>query len=259
MKSKLFVIFAFVFSLSANAQTSGTLSFSVTTKSAGGNYSPRHLLAIWIENTGGTFIKTKIKYGNSYLQYLNVWKSKSGSNVVDATTGQTLQSHGTRTFTWNATNVSGALVPDGDYKIWIQMTDKNANGATANVTFTKGPNAISNQTFADQGNYTQTSLSWTPSTGIIENTSDFDFTVYPNPFNNETFIKFENKTNDNPEIEIYDIKGSAVKTINYNNIQTENTVIWDGTNQLNKKVSEGLYIVKIKIGENTSYKKILKR
>ena len=47
---------------------------------------------------------------------------------MDATTGPTLQNHGTRTFTWNATNVSGALVPDGDYKIWIQMTDKNANG-----------------------------------------------------------------------------------------------------------------------------------
>ncbi len=257
MKLKLFIIATFAIIMKVNAQTPGTLTFSVTTTNAGGNYSPRHLLAIWIETSDGSFVKTKIKYGYNYLQYLNVWKNKSASNVVDATTGETLKSHGTRTFTWNATDISNVLVPDKDYKIWLQMTDKNSNGATANVTFTKGPNAIVNQTFANQGNYTNMSLSWTPTTDINENKNDFETLVFPNPFVNETYIKFTNETTFIPEITVTDLKGSLIKNLTQDFTQAHNVVVWNGTNQKNQKVNEGLYFIKIKIGEKIAIKKVL--
>ena len=46
--------------------TPGTLSFSVTTVTLNGTYKPKHIMAVWIENESGQFIKTKIKYGYSY-------------------------------------------------------------------------------------------------------------------------------------------------------------------------------------------------
>ncbi len=103
------------------SQTTGTLSFSVTTTSSGG-FSPEHFLAIWIENNSGTFIKTKVRYTNSGdLDHMQTWVTKSGQNVVDAITGSTLTTHGTVTFLWNGTNVAGSVVPDGSYFVWLEM------------------------------------------------------------------------------------------------------------------------------------------
>jgi hypothetical protein len=44
--------------VSIYGQTPGTFNFTVTTTSTGG-YSPRHLIAIWIENSSAAFIRQK--------------------------------------------------------------------------------------------------------------------------------------------------------------------------------------------------------
>jgi hypothetical protein len=62
------------------------------------------------------------------VQYLYQWKANSSSNVTDATTGATLANHQTHTVTWNCKNVSQVVVPDGDYKVWIEFTDDNIQG-----------------------------------------------------------------------------------------------------------------------------------
>ena len=81
------------------AQTEGTLTVSLTTSSAGGNYSPRNIVAIWIEDDNGNFVKTLMAYANVRKTHLNTWEastSAAGSiyNVVDAITGVTKTSHG---------------------------------------------------------------------------------------------------------------------------------------------------------------------
>jgi len=57
--------------LSANwiiAQTNGTLAVSVTTSSTGGNYAPRNIVAIWVEDNSGKFVKTLLAYANVWYR-----------------------------------------------------------------------------------------------------------------------------------------------------------------------------------------------
>ncbi|MCF8379576.1 MAG: DUF2271 domain-containing protein [Bacteroidales bacterium] len=126
--------------------SSGELSFTVRTVSAGGNYSPKHVLVIWIE-ANNQFVKTRLLRGNQRKQYLYTWKASTtaaGSiyNVVDAITGSTLTSHTTHTVTWDCLDLDGNIVPDGEYTLWVEFTDKHAQGPLYNINFTKGPEAI---------------------------------------------------------------------------------------------------------------------
>ena len=175
-------------------QTAGTLSFSVTTTSTGG-YSPSNLLAIWIENNSTAFIKTKIRYaGPDDLDHLQTWVTKSGQNVVDATTGPTRTSHGTITFLWNGTNTSGAVVPDGSYSVWLEMAWASSltTGKTVNsYPFTKGA-TVFHSAPTNTANLLSMILDWTPATtaveGILENK---DIKAYPNPTTGVFSIDFK--------------------------------------------------------------------
>jgi hypothetical protein len=166
------------------SQTNGTFSFSVTTTAPSGSYGTENLLAIWIENSQSAFIKTKVKYLSGELDHMATWVSKSGQNVVDATTGPTRAGHGTVTFLWNGTDVNGTLMPDGSYKVWLEMAwDRSlTTGKTVNsFTFTKGVSAF-NSTPANTANFLSIVLDWTPlSTGIEGMLESKDMIVYPNP------------------------------------------------------------------------------
>jgi len=209
------------------SQTSGTFSFSVTTTSTGG-YSPRHLLAIWIQNnnTSGSssgFVKTKIKYANNSNTngHLQTWKASSGSNVVDAVTGSTLNTHGTVTFMWNGTDVTGTLVPDGEYYTWLEMAwdDPIPAGKTINsFPFTKGATLFTS-TPANTTNFLDLSLTWTPlSTGIEGSMENEDIILYPNPSSGMIKIDFK-KSEDECLIQVFSETGLLVHNERILNLQ----------------------------------------
>lgn len=122
-----------------DAKSAGQLTFTVRTVNAGGNYAPKHVFAIWIEDMDG-FVKTRKAMANSRKQYLYTWKAASNYNVVDAITGSTLNTHQTHTVIWDCTDLDGDLVPDGDYQIWVEFTSQHAQGPLSTHTFTKGEN-----------------------------------------------------------------------------------------------------------------------
>lgn len=140
----------------------GDLTFTVRTVAAPGNYSPKHVLAIWIEDDNG-FVKTRKLRGNSKKQYLYTWVAASNYNVVDAITGSTLTSHQTHTVSWDCTDLSGNIVPDGDYTVFTEFTSAHAQGPLTSVTFTKGPDAIS-LNLPDETYFKDMVLSFTPFT-----------------------------------------------------------------------------------------------
>jgi PKD repeat protein len=121
--------------------TPGTVTFTVKTLPAGGNYAPRHVLAIWVEHNG-TFVKTRKAMANQRKQYLYMWKASSNYNVVDAITGPTLTSHQTHTVTWDCTDLDGNVVLDSDYTMIIEFTDKHAQGPFYEIDFTKGTEPV---------------------------------------------------------------------------------------------------------------------
>ena len=134
--------FSFADTDQTKATSSGEVTFTVRTVTEGGNYAPKHVLAIWVEDING-FVKTRKAMADQRIQYLYTWKAASNFNVVDAITGPTLTSHQTHTVSWDCTDLDGEIVPDGDYVVWAEFTEKHAQGPLYNITFTKGPDAQS--------------------------------------------------------------------------------------------------------------------
>lgn len=147
-------------SLYSQEKTEGTLSFTVETISNGGNYSPKHVLAIWIEDGSG-FVKTSKLRANNRKKYLYTWNNRSSQNTVDAITGATLGSHQSHTISWDGTDVNGTVVPDGDYKVRVEFTDEHAQGPLYSLTFTKGTEEVSLSP-DNSGKFKNISLTWIP-------------------------------------------------------------------------------------------------
>lgn len=262
MKIKKLLIAIFALSLfilvfaqkNSSAQTTGNLTFSVTTTEPSGGYTNKFVLAIWIRDNAGNFVKTKIKYAAARVQWLNVWVSNSGQNTVDATTGATKTQHGTFTINWNATDIAASLVPDGIYEVWVQMADANANGPTTSVSFTKGPSAV-NLTPANSGNFTNMVLNWTPSNiGIGKYSENNAFTVYPNPVTDQTAVNFTLESPADVTISVHDVNGKVIKIIADDNMDA-------GSYSLpvnpDNNLKNGIYFIKFYNGRTVKTSKII--
>lgn len=163
---------SFVSDLKSQTATDGEMTFSVSTVTANGNFSPRHVLAIWVEDQSG-FVLTRKLRGDNRKEYLYTWNNNSGGNVVDATTGATLSSHQTHTVTWDCRNVNGELVSDGEYKVIVEFTEEHAQGPLREVTFTKASGTVS-LTPADDANFTDIELIFEP---IAALTASYTYSV----------------------------------------------------------------------------------
>src|SRR5690349_11862818 len=115
-----------------------SLAFDVLTHSQGGKYSPKNIGAIWIETSGGDFVKTLEVWAQRRAGHLTRWKNETGSNRVDAVSSATLRSHVVHNVTWDLSDVSGNAVEPGDYKLVIEATDRDSTGASQEIPFTLG-------------------------------------------------------------------------------------------------------------------------
>ncbi len=81
---------------------------------------------------------------------------------------------------------------------------------------------------------------------------------FPNPFNPSTNINYELSTSSHVVLAIYNLVGQEVKTL-VNEIQTPGTiaVIWDGRNEVGEEVGSGVYIYRLRVGEEAQTKKML--
>jgi hypothetical protein len=228
-------------------QTSGTLSVSVSTKSAGGNYSPKNVMAVWIENNSGKFIKTLLVYGDKRKTHLNVWESSTslaGStfNSVDAITGATQTNHGLRNCNWDGTDFSRLSVPDGDYKLRMELTDKNETGNVASLNFTKGPKPYKLNSSTIPG-FSTVSINWSVKdfTPRQERVSSIDTVVSPNPGSGKFTIITKNVVS----LKVTSLTGRV--------ICISETPTFDLTDQPN-----GIYFVTIKTNQESIVRKVIK-
>lgn len=251
MKKKLlFILFATLsFTLyaqngtieSVNASTSGTLTVSVTTKAGSlQGYSPSNIMAIWIVDNSGVFVKTLLAQANTRKSDLYKWKAATSTyNVVDAVTGATQSSYGLRTCTWNATNVSKAVVADGNYTVWMEVTDDAVQGPLTSYTFAKGPTAVT-LTPANLTNFTGISIQWVPAVTAIEQVKlENLYAVYPNPTTSSIFV---NGT-DIKEIEIFTITGKSLFKTNQQKINLSS--LQRGTYLAHITTEKGVFVKKI--------------
>lgn len=210
------MIFLLVFSIFISylsAQTEGTLTVSATTSQTSiPNYAPKNIVAMWIEDSSGKFVKTLLAYAGERKQHLKTWKgvttvAGSAYNTVDAITGATKTSHAARTCTWNSKNRFSVLVADGTYTLKMELTDND--GAKQNLaafTFTKGTSIQTLTPSATSGFY-NISIEWVPLNTAIEDVEENNnYIIYPNPASNS----FSVTGDDIKRIEICSLDGKKL-------------------------------------------------
>jgi len=188
MKHLLFItLLFFIFIGTGLGQSSGQLDVSFSSSHAGGNYKPKNIVAVWVETSEGAFVKTLLAYANKRKTHLNTWQASTkaaGSeyNTVDAITGATKNSHATRSCSWDGMDFNGNSMPDGDYKLWMELTDKNSTGNYSSFDFSKGPDQQQLNP-SDEPSFGSLAITWSPSTtSLIASTNDqYKNYVFPNP------------------------------------------------------------------------------
>jgi len=139
-----------------------TLEFTTTT--TGKPFAPRHVLAVWVTDDQGRFVRTLQCNANRYRRHLVQWTRNSETNLVDAVTSASLTEHTTHTVTWDCRNAAGQLVKDGRYRLRVEFTEANGAGPATPETllqFTKGANAVSLKPLS-QPHFTGLALAYKP-------------------------------------------------------------------------------------------------
>tara|TARA_B100000315_G_C14574219_1_gene587149 strand:+ start:517 stop:1131 length:615 start_codon:yes stop_codon:yes gene_type:complete len=80
---------------------------------------------------------------------------------------------------------------------------------------------------------------------------------YPNPFNPSTRITFSTDNIVDVFLTVYSVSGLKVKELGYGSyMQGTHTVSWNGRDEKNRSVSTGVYILKVKAGEQVLTRKM---
>ncbi|MCA9731513.1 DUF2271 domain-containing protein [candidate division KSB1 bacterium] len=237
------LLFFPIFLLAQN--TTESVQFKVTTSSPGGQYSPRNIGAIWIEDASGNFVRTLEVWANRRKQYLYTWNKETSGNTVDAITSATSSSHTTHQVTWDIKNASGNRVADGDYTLKVEMTDQHAQGPIASFAFPVGQ-ASGSLSLTDKTYFHNLELSWNSVVSSVGNESMTHpslelYQNYPNPFNPTTKITYSLAQDSFINLTVFKADGAKIKTlVNTHQNSGRYTVLFDAT-----VLPSGMYFYKI--------------
>lgn len=245
--------------------TDGTLNFSVRTVTYGGRYAPRNSGVIWITNAANQFVKTIKVWAQPYRYTLIRWNASSGGNTTGAITGASLNNHQLHNVTWNWTNSQGVQVPDGEYKVNVEFTEHNATssnmGKFKQITFTKGANPVT-LTIPNETYFQNMSLIWTPI--VVANSDELNPAAvlellpgYPNPFEEQSNIRFKTDDTQLVELSILNLRGQKVLDRKLPPGKSEWTeFVWDGRNRWGERCPAGNYLVQLRQGSQIRTEKL---
>lgn len=213
----LTLLLVIIVNITLLAQQTESVTFKVTTVSPGGNYSPKNIGAIWIEDSDGNFVKTIKLWADRRSQYLYTWNSRTSGNKVDAVSSATLSSHQTHEVNWDVKNHLGETLPNGSYQLKIEMTDQHSQGPIATYEFPVGEES-SNLTISDETYFHNMELSWTSTVTDLSNYEELPtkyelYQNYPNPFNPITHISVSIPESGNYSLRIFNAIGEEVATL----------------------------------------------
>ena len=213
MRKITFVCILLFSAMIAISQTPGQLKVTVTTLAYGGSFSPYNVLAIWVQNKTGVFIQTLLADASKEKAYLSNWKNvttaaASAYNIVNASTGATLGSHGTYNCVWNGTNLTGTVLGDDTYTVAMEMSEGSATKFA--IFQIKKANTVQTVTPTAMPGFTNITLKWTPAYLATLDNPDADklYQVYPNPAVSSVFVS----GNDMTEVHISTLSGKVLLT-----------------------------------------------
>jgi Tol biopolymer transport system component len=155
----------------------------------------------------------------------------------------------------------------------IKDSDAQTFKVKGNISTSTGSVKFASVTFVDNNDSTKryTTLTDTSGnykldvliTGINEKNSNLPAKFeliqnYPNPFSTTTTITYKLNVQSDVNIKIYNILGQVVKSLGLTS-QSRGTygIVWDGTNNLGKRVTPGVYFYQIIAGNESKTKKML--
>ncbi len=246
------------------------MKFIVTTQSYGGQYYPKHVLAIWITDQNDVFKRTLRLAGGTYKVHLVKWNQMSSGNTTDAITGATLTSHQTHTAVWNGKDKNGNILPDGNYKVYIEFTEDNSaqptkpKGPWVAFPFTKGVTENQNPsdvyfTYNSQNKLVFKNLTLqTFGTSSIEQVlAGGKVEIYPNPVKDILQIRVSLPEAKNLNVSIFSIDGKLVKQFSPQKFESgEHIFIWYPEVE---NIKSGIYFVNIASDKKFVTYKILKQ
>jgi hypothetical protein len=151
--------------VSAHAQG---VSVLFKTTPAGGAFAPRNVVAVWIADSNGVFVKTIGRWADTRKSDLVAWNQASGGDA-DAISGATRLDHSIQLAAqWDLKSRAGVVMPDGTYTIHIELSDSQTTTTAPNhegtYTFVKGPTPQV-QTPADANGFTGVKITYATTAG----------------------------------------------------------------------------------------------
>lgn len=147
----------------AAAQTEGTATFTFKTAVSDGKFEPKNLVAVWVVDAQGKYVRTLVRMAEKRAKWLKAWNEASGGDAKDAVTGPTRRDHAPVTATWDGRDAAGKPAPDGEYVLRVETTSANAAGPCTGdrVKFVKGPAPV-NAKIPDWDGFSGMEIRWMP-------------------------------------------------------------------------------------------------
>lgn len=126
-------------------RTEGSVEFNIGTSPYGGEYSPRHVFAIWVTDENDQFVRTLVRRAWQEIEDLVKWNNMTGGNFQNAlVTGATLNAHTSHNLTWDCTDRYLQPLPDGIYRIYVEFNENDAppSGPWTMIEFNKGNESV---------------------------------------------------------------------------------------------------------------------
>jgi hypothetical protein len=189
--------------------TEGAVTFTVRTVTDNGPFSPKHVLAIWVKNSSGEYIRTMKLMAQQRKQYLYSWIASSNQDIVNAVTGPTLTNHQTHVISWNCTDNNGNILPDGEYQFWIEYTDQHAQGPISNFTFNKSTSSIHTD-YTDETYFKDLSIVYEPVLTSTNGLKTNEAKVYQDPSSRSVYFSIPTVRAENALLQIYSDDGKKI-------------------------------------------------
>ena len=128
------------------ASTPGSATVTVAFTDLSGGYSAR-VDAFWVTDAANNFVQNVRKDAGSRQRYLYKWTNMTHSyTTIDGYSGATASGTSPVTVTWDCRDINNVVMPDGNYKFYIEFTDRNGQGpwTTNGLLFAKGPVGVTN-------------------------------------------------------------------------------------------------------------------
>jgi hypothetical protein len=158
----------------AGVSPPGSLSITFTTTAMHGAFdlgSPQpfeNYGMVWIEDPAGSYVTGLSRWGVRWPMqlpgYLFDHKRYVCKESPDVVTTATLHMHTSHQVTWNGTNLQGDVVPDGPYKLWIEVEideTEDPHQPLATFDFIKGRDGWT-QTFPAMADVASATLTYSP-------------------------------------------------------------------------------------------------